>query len=155
HIETRVGCDAIQPRAKRSTSFEAFSVLPRSRERLLHRVFGIVQGAEHAVTVDQQLAPVLFCESVEAELVSRANSRRGRCALVRPCHSHALRHAWLLGWFVKVHIRPNESAKLIARASAETDHPRGDSNPRRRSGVPLPGDQRPPPGLIFQETQKS
>src|SRR5262249_60746737 len=90
---------------------------------ILLRDFGIVQGAEHAVTVDQQLAPVLFCEIFEAELVSRANSRRGRCALVRPCHSHALRHAWLLGWFVKVHIRPNESAKLIARASAETDHP--------------------------------
>src|SRR5262249_24970163 len=77
HIETCVRCDAIQPRAKRSISFEALSVLPRAGERLLHGIFGIVERAQHAIAVDQQLAPVLFCEGVEGGLVSRPNGRSG------------------------------------------------------------------------------
>ena len=46
---------------------QAVAIPPGTKQSLLHRVLGVRQGAEHAVTVDQQLAAMTL--DVATELV--------------------------------------------------------------------------------------
>ena len=53
-----VRCDSEQPRRERAVRLVARKPAPGAQERLLKRVVGVVQRAEHAVGVDVQGAPV-------------------------------------------------------------------------------------------------
>jgi hypothetical protein len=55
HIEAGVRGHAVEPRAQRRTFLQAVAIPPGAKQRFLHRVLGVMQGAEHPVTVDQQL----------------------------------------------------------------------------------------------------
>jgi hypothetical protein len=46
-----VSRDLVEPRADETALVEAAGAAPRARERVLHRVLGVVQGAEHPVAV--------------------------------------------------------------------------------------------------------
>jgi hypothetical protein len=69
------------------TAVEAGPAAPCVQERLLDRVFGLVEGGEHPVAVDVQLTPVPFGQSGERGLVTCDRrlqrpqcSRSGRCS---------------------------------------------------------------------------
>src|SRR5215469_5459500 len=56
-----------EPGAHRRTFLQAVAIPPGAKQSFLHHVFGVRQGAEHAVTVDQQLAAMtldVFSERV-------------------------------------------------------------------------------------------
>src|ERR1700745_1072757 len=66
-IEAGVGGHAVEPWAQRRAFLQAVAIPPGAKQRLLHRVLGVRQGAEHAGTVDQQLAPMTL--DIATELV--------------------------------------------------------------------------------------
>ena len=53
--------------AQRRAFLDAIAIPPGTKQRLLHRVLGAQQGAEHAVTVDKQFAAMTF--DIATELV--------------------------------------------------------------------------------------
>src|SRR5438094_841629 len=55
-----VGGDAVEPGAQGGAALVAGEGTPGAQVRLLHEVFGLVEGPEHAVAVRQQLAPERF-----------------------------------------------------------------------------------------------
>ena len=61
-IETDVGCDLIQPGAKRP-SFEGLEAAPGAQIGFLHRVLGFVHGAKHAVTMHFYFSAEWFGQS--------------------------------------------------------------------------------------------
>src|SRR5437763_1863079 len=56
HRQAHVGGDAIEPGAERGARLEALELSPGPEERLLERVVGIVERAEHPVAMDVELA---------------------------------------------------------------------------------------------------
>lgn len=60
-IQAGVRGDAVQPRAQRCAFFQAVAIPPGAEHGLLHRVFGVRQGTEHAVAMEQQLASMTLC----------------------------------------------------------------------------------------------
>ncbi|MGC2766018.1 MAG: hypothetical protein WB607_10990, partial [Candidatus Acidiferrum sp.] len=68
-IEAGVRGYAVEPGAQWLTFLQAVAIPPGAKRRLLHRVLGVRQGAEHAVTVDQQLAAMTL--DIATELVHR------------------------------------------------------------------------------------
>src|SRR5215469_1850033 len=54
-IEAGVRGHAVEPRAQGRTFLQAVAIPPGAKQSFLHRVLGVMQGAEHPVTVDQQL----------------------------------------------------------------------------------------------------
>ena len=71
HVEADVRRDPVEPRAERRAALEPVEALPGAEERLLHRVLGLEDRAEHPVAVARQLAAML------ARARSRARSGRG------------------------------------------------------------------------------
>ena len=57
-VDADVGGDPVQPRAHARAALEAVLRAPGADQGLLHRVLGVVDGAEHPVAVAGQLAPV-------------------------------------------------------------------------------------------------
>ena len=57
-VEAGVRRDLVQPRAEPVVALERGAAAPRAQERLLHEVLGLLEGAEHPVAVDVQLAAV-------------------------------------------------------------------------------------------------
>jgi len=66
-IEAGVRGHAAEPRAPRRTFLQAVAIPPGAKQGFLHRVLGVRQRAEHAVTVEQQLAAMTL--DVASELV--------------------------------------------------------------------------------------
>jgi hypothetical protein len=57
-VEASVGGDAVEPRPHRRPACIGVAAPPRTQERLLHELLGLLEGAEHPVAVQMQLAPV-------------------------------------------------------------------------------------------------
>jgi hypothetical protein len=57
-VERGVRRDPVEPAPQRAAAIEAAKTPPRAEERVLERVFGVVQRAEHAVAVRAQLGAV-------------------------------------------------------------------------------------------------
>ena len=55
-IEARVRRHSVQPGSQRRAFLQAVAIPPGTKQRLLHRVLGILQRPEHPVAVDQQLS---------------------------------------------------------------------------------------------------
>ena len=69
-----VGGDLVEPGADRAAALEAGRRLPRTQERLLHQVLGLVDRPAHPVAVRHQLALVAPGQRVEVrELVVHAS----------------------------------------------------------------------------------
>src|SRR4029450_11742327 len=82
-IEADVGCHAVEPRTKWRSLYEALPIAPRAEKRVLQRILGVVEGAEHAIAVDQQLTTMAASEMVESLFVTSTNCRGQRCRLDR------------------------------------------------------------------------
>jgi O-methyltransferase involved in polyketide biosynthesis len=54
-----VGGDPVQPGAQRAAALEAVQATPGGEQCFLHRILGVLRGAEHPVAVGVQLTPVL------------------------------------------------------------------------------------------------
>jgi hypothetical protein len=80
HVEARRGHDAVQPGSRAGAAVERGPALPGAQQRLLHRVLGLLQVAEHAVAVHLELAPVACAELREPGLVKHGHT----AAPVRP-----------------------------------------------------------------------
>ena len=65
-VEADVGRDPVQPRAQRAAPAESRQPAPRAQERVLERVVGVVQRAEHAVAVRVELGTLLLDEVIES-----------------------------------------------------------------------------------------
>src|SRR5262249_2538440 len=79
--------DLVEPGADETALVEAADAAPRARERLLHRVLGVVEGAEHPVAVREQLAAVRRHQLLEGVGVAGARGveqrgGRGRLAML-------------------------------------------------------------------------
>jgi hypothetical protein len=66
-IEASVRRHAVEPGTQWRAFFQAVAIPPGAKQRLLHRVLGVRQGAEHAVTVDKQFAAMTL--DIATELV--------------------------------------------------------------------------------------
>ena len=66
-FEAGVRSHSVEPWAQRRAFLDAVAIPPGTKQRLLHRVLGVRQGAEHAVTVDQQFAAMTL--DIATELV--------------------------------------------------------------------------------------
>ena len=80
-IEADVGCHAVEPRTKWRSFHEALPIAPRAEKRVLHGILGVVEGAEHAIAVDEQLTTMAASEMVESLFVTSTNCRGQRCRL--------------------------------------------------------------------------
>jgi hypothetical protein len=69
-IEADVGCHAVEPRTKWRSFYEALPIAPRAEKRVLHGIFGVVEGTEHAIAVDEQLTTMAASEMVESLFVT-------------------------------------------------------------------------------------
>ena len=69
-----VGCDPVQPGSERRIRLEAIDAAPGAQHRLLERVVGVVQRAEHAVAVQMQRLAVRRGQLHERLLVTRAGA---------------------------------------------------------------------------------
>ena len=75
-VEADVGGDPVQPRAQRAASAEPGQASPRAQERVLERVVGVVQRAEHAVAVRVQVSALLLDEVIEGGVHEGAHQPR-------------------------------------------------------------------------------
>src|SRR6266849_6787187 len=66
-FEAGVRSHSVEPWAQRRAFLDAVAIPPGTKQRLLHRVLGVRQGAEHAVTVDKQFAAMTL--DIATELV--------------------------------------------------------------------------------------
>ena len=62
-VQAGVGRDPVQPRARRAAALEAVEPAPRTQQRVLQRVLGVLDGAEHPVAVRLQLAAMRLDEA--------------------------------------------------------------------------------------------
>ena len=67
-----VGRDRVEPRAQRAAALEPRQPAPRAEQRLLQRVLGVLDRAEHPVAVGVQLGAVRRDEPLEGGLVAAA-----------------------------------------------------------------------------------
>jgi hypothetical protein len=74
---------------QRRAFLDAVAMPPGTKPRLLHRVLGVRQGAEHAVTVEQELAAMRL--DVASELVHNVlrSSSADRSASILTCNTGA------------------------------------------------------------------
>jgi hypothetical protein len=73
-VEARVRGDPVEPRADRAAALEPRQRPPRPQQRLLERVLGVVDGAEHAVAVRVQLRLARLDEPAVGVLVALARA---------------------------------------------------------------------------------
>ena len=85
HVQADVGGDLVEPRAQVGSVLEARQSSPGAEQRVLERVFGVVDRAEHPVRVRVQLVPVRLDEApkcvgvtVDRRVEQRTPWARGR-----------------------------------------------------------------------------
>ncbi len=83
-VQARVGRDPVQPGAQRRAPRVGRARAPRAQERLLREVLGLLEGAEHPVAVQLQLAPVALDERREAGLVGQLESGHASVTAIAP-----------------------------------------------------------------------
>src|SRR4029077_6473208 len=66
-LEAGVRSHSVEPWAQRRAFLDAVAIPPGTKQRRPHRVLGVRQGAEHAVTVDKQFAAMAL--DIATELV--------------------------------------------------------------------------------------
>ena len=81
-VQARVRRDLVEPRAQRAALREARQGAPGPQQRLLERVLGVVDRAEHPVAVGVQLRATRLHEAAVGILVARA-SRLDQLALLQ------------------------------------------------------------------------
>ena len=82
-IEGGVRGHAVEPGAQRRALLHAVAIPPGAKQHLLHRIFGVRQGAEHAVTVDQELvAMTLDVASKSFTIVFRSSAADGSASIL-------------------------------------------------------------------------
>src|SRR3989442_13863218 len=69
--EADVRGDGVQPGAELRAWLVAVGAFPRAQHRLLERVVGVVERAEHPVTVEMERSPVWLDQELERLLVHR------------------------------------------------------------------------------------
>ena len=69
----------VEPGAQRAAALEATEPAPDPQQRLLQRVLGVVQRAEHPVAVGVQLAAVGLDQPLEGAFVAGAGGVKMRC----------------------------------------------------------------------------
>src|SRR5437660_2758499 len=74
-FEAGVRSHSVEPWAQRRAFLDAVAIPPGKKQRLLHRVLGVRQGAEHAVTVDKQFAAMTL--DIATELVWLCGAGQG------------------------------------------------------------------------------
>ena len=134
-VEAGVGGDLVEPGANRAAALELRQAAPGPQLRLLERVLGVVDRAEHAVAVRVQLA---------SDVHRPADRRRTRRPLAPPRASSrsaaaALAEAWLMpggrdGWSAA---RRSRSARRRSRGRCRCPRP---------TRFPPSGRARPSPG---------
>jgi hypothetical protein len=77
-VQAGVRRDPVQPGPQRGVALERLPLVPRSQERLLRHVLGILVVREHPVAVHLQLAPVALGDEGEPRRVARAGRRDER-----------------------------------------------------------------------------
>jgi hypothetical protein len=70
-VQAGVRGDSVEPGAERRAARVRRALAPRTQERLLHQVLGVLEGGEHAVAVELQLVAVAFRERGERVAVRR------------------------------------------------------------------------------------
>ena len=73
--------NAVEPRTKWRSFYETLPIAPRAEKRVPHGILGVVEGAEHAIAVDEQLTTMAASEMVESLFVTSTNCRGQRCRL--------------------------------------------------------------------------
>jgi hypothetical protein len=80
-VQAGVGGDPVEPGPQARAAGEAAAPAPGPQQRLLHQVLGVLEGAEHAVAVQMELAPVALGQRGKARLVPpRAAARSARAS---------------------------------------------------------------------------
>jgi hypothetical protein len=80
-IEADVGCHAVEPRTKWRPFHEALPIAPCAEKRVLHGILGVVERAEHAITVNEKLTTMAASEMVESFFVTTTNCCGQSCRL--------------------------------------------------------------------------
>src|SRR5262249_32520997 len=97
-IKAGVRGHAVQPRAQRRAFLQTVAIPPGAQQSLLHRILGVRQGAEHAVTVDQKLAAMTLNIATEFDHVGASvpgtPTNRRRSLLVIPERGRKLIVQW-------------------------------------------------------------
>src|SRR5713101_157870 len=75
--EADVCGDRVQPGAELRAWFVAVGAFPRAQHRLLERVVGVVERAEHPVAVEMERGPVWLDQERERLLVHRLRDVTG------------------------------------------------------------------------------
>lgn len=70
HVQGAVGGDGVEPRAEGRSLLEARQTSPRREQRFLHRVLGVLDGAEDPVAMSVELLSVRLHELAECGLVA-------------------------------------------------------------------------------------
>ena len=129
-VEAPVGGDPVEPRAHRRAALEPVEALPGGQQRVLQRVLGVLERAEHPVAVHLQLPAV------------RLGQRAERLAVAGPRPGDQLgRH--------QLHVRVTSLRRIASSrvhlvqtpAGARTGRSRRAQFPRRR-GVDIGGSRR-------------
>src|SRR6185503_3593683 len=81
-VQAGIGGDLVEPGPEWGAARVRVPPAPRTQERLLDQVLRFLEGAEHAVAVDVQLAPVALDLLAEGRLVERGIAVRGGHACV-------------------------------------------------------------------------
>jgi hypothetical protein len=84
HVEADARGDAVKPGAEERAAVEALAAAPGVQERLLHGIFGLLEGGEHAVAVDVEFAAMALDKSGKGAFV--AGQRGGN--VTRPIRRH-------------------------------------------------------------------
>jgi hypothetical protein len=71
-VEADVGGDAVQPRPDAQPRLEALAILPRTEERLLHSILGVIERAQHSITVHLELVAIGFRNGRERLFIDRS-----------------------------------------------------------------------------------
>ena len=87
HVQAGVGRDPVEPGAQRASPLEPRQAAPRAQQRVLERVLGVVDRAEHPVAVRVELAAMGLDEAGEGILVA-APGRLEQLSLL---------HGWIRG----------------------------------------------------------
>jgi hypothetical protein len=87
HVEAPVGGDPVEPSAHRGAALESGESLPGCEQRVLERILGVVERAEHPIAVHLQFSPMRLGQRAErlAVSASRPFDQLGRYQL-HACH---------------------------------------------------------------------
>ena len=107
-VQARVGRDPVEPGAQRAAALEPRQAAPRAQQRLLQRVLGVVERAEHPVAVRVQLAAMRLDERPKASSSPAARGVEQLVVVQLACRCDG--HLY--------EVRPLSPAKLIADGTA-------------------------------------